>query len=389
MTLDSTELSNRLRNRYGIKWTKFDHGVIPMWIADMDFGASSAVQEAMRNAIGGFGLGYARQSLHDEVLESLSARYRRLFSTAIDPARSVLSTDVVQAIYIAIATLTEVSDKIIVQSPIYPPFIGAIGDLKREVVFNQLRETPDGFEFDMDHLEALCSDPGTPMMLLCNPHNPTGRVMTEAELDQVASIAARHNVIVVVDEIHAEIAYEPYTHVPFARAGALHGTENLLLTSASKAFNLAGLRCAVANFSSSELLERYNSVPFHMRGAVSNLGMVGTIAAWTDSDDWLDKVMSRLKANRHIISEFIAQNAPSLSYCEPQGTYLAWLDFRSVSTAEDPAEIIQRLGGVALSPGVNFGPGGQGHARLNFATSEANLNAGLERICATIPKFEQ
>ncbi len=385
LTADTSELQRRLPNRYGVKWTQFDSEVIPMWIADMDFGVGEAITEALCDAVGGFGLGYSRQSLYDGVIEALVKRYQTKFDTNLDPNLSLLSTDVVQAIYLALSTLSELGEKIVVQSPIYPPFIDAIRDLKREVLYNNLRETEVGFFPDMENLEVLCADQATRVLLLCNPHNPTGRVFTELELNEIAAIAARHHVVVVVDEIHAEIAYAPHRHLPFSKVAAKFGTEYILLTSASKAFNLAGLRCAVANFSSKRLLARYNSLPFHMRGAVSNLGMVGTIAAWNSGDSWLKGVMAQLGSNRTYISEFIAERCAGIGYHQPEGTYLAWLDFGKVTALDDPAERIGEVARVALSHGVTFGPGGTGRARLNFATSSANLQAGLERIAASLP----
>lgn len=379
----TAELRARLRNQIGVKWTRFDEDVIPMWIADMDFGTAEVVTEALHGAVDGFGLGYSRQSLYDGVLAAFSGRYRAKFHVDLDPSLGLLSTDVVQSVYIAILSMTAPGDGVVVQPPIYPPFTGAIKDTQRNVLHNRLLETPSGFQFDFDDLERLLAQPNTRMLLLCNPHNPTGRVLTAAELDAVAEMAARHHVVVVADEIHADIVYGDREHLAFASAAARFGTDHITLTSASKSHNLAGLRCAVAHFSSGALRASYETFPFHMRGAVSNLGMIGTIAAWERGQEWFAATLARLDANRHTIAEFAKSSG--IGYRMPEGTYLAWLDFSAFTDAADPSETLLARARVGLSDGPAFGPGGDGHARLNFATTPANLAEALGRVGAALP----
>ncbi len=377
------ELRARLRNEFGVKWTRYEEDVIPMWIADMDFGTAEPVTEALHGAVDGFGLGYSRQSLYDGVLDAFVHRYRTRFHVELDPGLALLATDVVQSVYIAIMSMTAPGDGVVVQPPIYPPFIGAIQDTQRSVLYNRLLETPSGFQFDFDDLERMLADPSTRMLLLCNPHNPTGRVMTAAELDAVAEMAARHHVLVVADEIHADIVYGDRPHLPFATAAARFGTDHITLTSASKSFNLAGLRCAVAHFSSSALRAGYETFPFHMRGAVSNLGMVGTIAAWEHGEEWFAGTLAQLGANRQAIAEFA--RTYGIGYRMPEGTYLAWLDFSGLTDNADVTEALLAKARVGLSDGPAFGPGGDGHARLNFATTSANLAEALGRIADALP----
>ncbi len=379
------ELRARLRNGIGLKWTRFDEDVIPMWIADMDFGTAEVITQALHRAIDGFGLGYSRQSLYDGVLAAFAGRYEGKFKVKLDPSLALLSTDVVQEVYVAISAMTAPGDGVVVQPPIYPPFIGAIRDTQRSVLYNRLLETPSGFQFDFDDLERLLSMPNTGMLLLCNPHNPTGRVMTAAELDAVAEMAARHRVVVVADEIHADIVYGERCHSSFAASAARFGTDHLILTSASKSFNLAGLRCAVAHFSSEALRAAYETFPFHMRGAVSNLGMVGTIAAWEHGDDWFAKTLAQLDRNRRAIAEFVTGEGAGIGYRAPEGTYLAWLDFSALTGDADPSVALLEHARVGLSDGPAFGPGGERHARLNFATSSANLSQALGRIAGALP----
>ena len=381
---DLSTVSKNLRNDYGIKWTKYDPDVIPMWVADMDYGIAPEIVHRLHRVIDGYGVGYARQELADAVLFSLVERYRILFATHLEASLMLLATDVVQAIYFAISTFSSPGDSVVVQSPIYPPFMTAINDLNRELSYNPLVETEDGYQLDLENLEALCSEPDTRILLLCNPHNPSGRVFGLHELTVIAEIAAKHRVLVISDEIHGEITFDSHTHIPFPLVAKEIGTSYILLTSASKAFNLAGLRCAVATFSDSNLRSEFEKTPFHLRGAVSNLGMAGTVAAWTCADAWQREVMEQLAENRSFITSYLAEQNTDIVYRKPEGTYLAWLDFTRLEGWEDPADILEKRARIALSPGDSFGPGGSGHARLNFATTPAVLRDALSRIVGSL-----
>ena len=378
------ELRNHLGRGIGVKWSYYPPDVIPMWIADMDFGIASEIRDHMCDLVENYGLGYSSQGLHDAVIREFENRYRQRYDVEVSSSNSVLATDVVQGIYFCISTMSSPGDHVVIQNPVYPPFMAAILDLKRQVTYNQLILNEDGYLIDFELLEKQLSDSRTKLMLFCNPQNPTGRVFTLDELSKVASLAAKYNVTVISDEIHADLTYAPNVHVPFAVAGVKSGCSFVILTSASKSFNLAGLKCAVVYFSDEATKAKYDSVPYHMRGAVSNLGMAGTIAAWTKADQWFNNTLERLSDNRELLNKALAE-IPDLITCEkPEGTFLAWLNFGQLSNKTDPAAILLTDAKVALSPGPDFGPGGTNFARLNFATTESNLNRALESIIHTV-----
>jgi cystathionine beta-lyase len=226
--------------------------------------------------------------------------------------------------------------------------------------------------------------PGAKLVLLCNPHNPTGRVLARAELDAVVEVAREHDLVIVSDEIHADLVYPGARHVPTALLGPEAEVCTVALLSASKAFNLAGLRCAVAVFGADALRRRFLGVPRHLRGGLGAPGLEATLAAWRHADPWLAQVLSLLEANRDFTAEFVARELPGVRHVPPQATYLAWLDCRALDLAPSPYEFFLREAKVALSDGRAFGPPGQGHVRLNFATSRAILTEALERMAKAL-----
>ncbi len=382
----SDVIRQRLTGGIGVKWNSYAPDIVPMWIADMDFGIASNVEDHLIDMIQNDTLGYNNQNLADRLLEAFILRYQEFFSCQLDPAKTVLATDVVQAIYLSIATMTAKGDKIVIQNPIYPPFMAAVTDLGREIAFNTMKSNPTGYQIDFGDLEDKMSDPRTTMMLLCNPHNPTGRVFTTLELATIAQLAAKYGVTVISDEIHSEITYDANAHIPFANVASSYGCNFVITTSASKTFNLAGLRCAVAAFSDDEVLKRYNSIPYHMRGAVSSLGMAGTYFAWTYGNDWKSRVLSVLGDNRRLLKEKLEPINELVSFFEPEGTYLAWLDFTNLKLEQDLTEWLLKDAHLALIPGPAFGPNGDNFARLNFGTTTSNLEFALDGLVTAVRK---
>jgi len=237
----------------------------------------------------------------------------------------------------------------------------------------------EGFEIDWQRLDDSIQD-DTRILLLCNPHNPTGRVFHRDELLKIAERAIRSNLVVVADEIHADLALDDARHIPFATLGPEIEARTVTLTSATKAFNIAGLRCAMMVFGSEALHARYRSGPRFIRGAISSLGMHATEAAWTDGGDWLATLVRYLKGNRGLIHAFLAESLPAVQFLPPQATYLAWLDCRELGLGDELWQAVLDEGRLALNDGREFGPGGEHCLRLNFATSRALLEDALERL---------
>jgi cystathionine beta-lyase len=225
------------------------------------------------------------------------------------------------------------------------------------------------------------------IVLLCNPHNPTGRAFTEGELRALADLAVEHDLVVVSDEIHADLVYPGRRHLPFASLGEEVAARTVTLTSTTKTFSIAGLRLAVAHFGSDELLHRYQSIPRFLLGGASAPGVVASLAAWREGDAWVDELVRYLDGNRRLVGDFVAEKLPAVSHRLPEATYLAWLDCRQLvadGITDNPAAFFLERAAVGLNDGADFGPGGAGFTRLNFATSRALLQRVLDRLASAL-----
>lgn len=376
--------SMRTTRSISAKWNRYPNDVIPAWIADMDFGVAPEITQRLIEIVSSKDLGYPIQDVQDELLNAFSDRYFEKYNTVLAPDLALVSTDVVQSILISILTLTNPGDGIIVQTPIYPPFLSSVESTGRSLCENKLIETQGGWEIDFQNLEELAKKESTRMLLLCSPHNPTGRVFLQDELVQIGQICSEYNVIVVADEIHCDLVYSPSFHIPFASLSPQWASNVITLNSAAKSFNLAGMRCSIAHFGSEELKKQYESFQFHLRGSISNLGMIGTTTAWKKGEHWLKEIVAQLQDNKNLISNYLSSNGSQIGYKAPEGTYLAWLDFRQTKAKESPYDYVLQHAKVALSPGQDFGSPGKGWARLNFATESDVLVEILDRITKSI-----
>jgi cystathionine beta-lyase len=377
------ELSiERLRARRGEKWATYPADVLPAWVADMDFPIAQPLQDYLAELRETTDLGYPINPTPAALPAVFARRMQERFGWSIDPQRVEVLTDVVQGLYISLWNLCEPGDGVLVQTPVYPPFLEAVEECRRIQVTNELVRGRERYEIDFDALRA--AGPRTRVLMLCHPQNPTGRAFTRAELAQLAQLALERDWLVVSDEIHADLVYPPAVHVPFAALGPEIARRTITLTSATKAFNIAGLRCAVAHFGSEQLQQRFNALPRHVRGGVESLGLHATQLAWTRCQPWLDAVLDYLAGNREQVAAFVRERLPGVRMLPPEATYLAWLDCRELGLASEPQRFFLDKGRVALSRGANFGQGGLGFVRLNFATSRAILAQVLERMAAAL-----
>ncbi len=381
MDLDALDIDS-LRQRRGEKWGLYPPDVLPAWVADMDFPVCEPIQRMLEQSVRVGDLGYPIEQTARDLPAIFAERAQRRFGMQVDAQRVEVLTDVVQGLYIGLATLSEPGDAAIVQTPVYPPFLHAVAECERRLVVNRLQAGGSGYTIDLDALRAGI-DRRTRLLLFCNPQNPTGRVFTRGELEALAEIVLEHDLIVLSDEIHADLVHPGARHIPLAALAAEVAARTITLTSASKAFNIAGLRCAVAAFGSAELQQRFNSIPRHLRGGLGILGLAATALAWTEGQPWLDEVLAHLDGNRRFVETFVRERLPQIGHVAPQATYLAWLDCRAVAT--DPYRFFLEEARVALSDGKAFGPGGDGFARLNFATSRPILTQILARLAAALP----
>lgn len=368
-----------LRARQSSKWTVYPPDVLPAWVADMDYALAPPIQAAIEARVTGQDLGYPKMYGASGLAEVFAARAAERHHWAVEPARVEFLSDVVQGLYLALLTLAEPGDGVLVQTPIYPPFLHAVAETGRRLVDCPLVQGRDGFEVDFAALDAAC-DEGVKVLMLCHPHNPSGRAFTREELEDFAVLVRRRDLLVVSDEIHADLMLDERPHIPFASLGEDIAARTLTLTSASKAFNIAGLCLATAVFGSQALQARFARLPGHVRGGRSTLGMAAAHAAWTAGEPWLDAVKRQLRANRDRVAAFVAERWPGVRHWAPEATYLSWLDCRALALGEEPYRFFLREARVALSDGPTFGTPGVGCTRLNFATSPAILEEILARM---------
>jgi cysteine-S-conjugate beta-lyase len=374
-----------MRARRGIKWRRYGDEVLPASIADMDFAVAEPVQRAIRSLVDQHDYGYAHREGHDRVESAFADRMRARFGWDAGHERTVLISDVLQGIAAAILAFSEPGDGVVVQTPIYPPFLSGIDGTGRRRVLNPLVDSRVRLLVDADGLRGVVDD-RTRILLLCNPHNPSGRAFEREELAAIGSIAVERDLVIVSDEIHCDLVYPGGRHIPTGSLGQEIAARTVTLNSATKGFNIAGLRCAVMHFGSEELLAGFRkAIPERLLGGVSAIGIDATIAAWREGQPWLDGVMERLLANRDRLAAWVADAMPAVQFYRPEATYLAWLDCSQLALpAASPQEFFLEEAGVALGLGSDFGPGAESFVRLNFATSAPILEEVLERMAGAV-----
>ena len=373
---------DELRARRGGKWNKYPSDVLPAFVADMDFKVAPAVQAAIKHFIDTQDYGYGQMTDTEPLFEAFADWMARRHNWRPDPTLTHATTSVVQGILSTLVAYSEPGDRVIVQTPIYPPFLRFTAESGRRVVENPLVHEGGRSVVDAEGLERVASQ--ATMILLCSPHNPTGRVLTRTELESIATIAAAHNLTIVSDEIHADLVYPGARHIPMETIGRA-AERTVTLTSATKGFNIAGLRASIAHFGSPALKERYDRKhPAHLLGGPNRIGVAATIAAWCEAEEWLNSVMHYLDGNRRRVAEWAAE--ADIGHESPESTYLAWLDCRRLDlpAGVTPQQHFLEHAKVALSDGVEFGEAGAGYVRLNFATSAKILEEILSRLSGAL-----
>lgn len=378
------ELSaSELRARSGKKWATYPADVYPAWVADMDYLTAEPVRQAIRNMAddANFCYSLAPLSVGDAFAERMHDRY----AWEVRPDRTVLVADLVQAVTACLLAYSRPDDGVLVTSPTYPPLTNAITSTGRRIVDVALVEEHHGYVLDLQAVRETLARERVRVLLLCNPHNPTGRVLTRAELAGLAAAASDAGVTVVADEIHCDLVYPGFDHVPYATTHPGAPAQTVSLYSATKSFNLGGLRCGLLHFGSQRLLDIFHRTnPERLLGRVNSFGAVATIAAWRHGQPWMDSLMTRLRANRQRVADWAAQR-PGVTMHEPEGTYFVWLNLADVVEPHEPAgEFLLREARVALSPGEEFGRQYAGSVRLNFATSTTILDEILARLDSAI-----
>ncbi|MEV8022392.1 MalY/PatB family protein [Streptomyces sp. NPDC086554] len=370
----------QLRRRTSMKWRTYPDDVLPLWVAEMDVPLAEPVAEAITDAVAIGDTGYPAGTAYAEALAEFARK--RWGWDGLSVERTAIVPDVMLGIVEILKLASKPGDPVIVNCPVYPPFYQFVGNLDRPVV-----EAPLGPNLRIDFaaledvFQRAARGANRPVYLLCSPHNPTGTVHTVAELTRVAHLAREHGVRVVVDEIHGPIVAANASFVPFL---SVPGAENgLSLMSASKAWNLAGLKAALA-IAGPEAADDLARIPEEVSHGPSHLGIIAHTAALRDGGNWLDALLVGLDDNRRLLAALLAEHLPAIGYTPAQGTFLAWLDCRNLGLDGDPAEAFLQRGRVALNSGRAFGTGGEGFVRLNLATSPAVITEAVRRMASAV-----
>ncbi|MER6244807.1 MalY/PatB family protein [Streptomyces griseorubiginosus] len=370
----------RLRRRTSMKWRTYPEDVLPLWVAEMDVPLAEPVVRAVREAMELGDTGYPAGTAYAEALAAFAAERWAWEGPAVE--RTAIVPDVMMGIVEMLKLVSGPGDPVVVNSPVYPPFFPFVENMGRKVV-----EAPLGADgrLDLGVLEdtfgRLSAGAGRPAYLLCSPQNPTGAVHTADELAAVAALARTYGIRVVVDEIHAPLTAPGANFVPYL---SVPGAENgLSLLSASKAWNLAGLKAAVA-VAGPEAADDLARLPEEVGHGPSHVGVLAHTAALREGGAWLDALLRGLDDNRRLLSGLLAEHLPAVRYTPGQATYLAWLDCRALGLGGDPAEVFLERGRVALNSGIPFGTGGEGFVRLNLATSPELITEAVRRMASAL-----
>jgi cystathionine beta-lyase len=376
---------DRLRLRKSFKWRTYPDDVLPSFVAEMDFDLAQPIKDAVTDALALSDCGYPHKgALGDAFAAFATAR----LGWSPDPELVFPAPDVMTGIAEALLALTRPGSKIVINPPVYPPFFFRLSLMGRELAPAPLSRdhsaghNTGGYDLDLEVLDRVLSGDDVGAYLLCSPHNPLGRVWSRDQLMAVADLCARHDTTLLVDEIHAPLVLPGARQVPFLSLDHPMTERAIVFTSASKAWNIPGLKCGMAVAGSPAtaaiLHERWEAL------LAGHLGILATIAAFTSGLPWLDALLAQLDENRALLSRVLAEHLPQVGYVPPEASFLAWLDCRALGLGEDPAATFLERGAVALSPGPDFGEPGRGHARLNLGTSPALITEAVRRMAAAV-----
>lgn len=369
----------QLRTRTSAKWTMFPPDVLPAWVAEMDFPLDPVVQTALLDAIKNNDCGYANGT-GGGVGAAFAGFAKERYGWTLDPAGVFVIPDVLVGISELMKTLCKPGDSIVVNSPVYPPFYRVVGETERVIEDVPLLRQADGsWKLDLEGLERAFKG-GAKAYLLCSPHNPLGIVFDGLTLACIAELAREHGVLVISDEIHAPLTMAGSTFVPFLPIADMVDCDAIALASASKAWNLPGLKCAVAVAHSERMRKKLKLMRPELPWAAGNLGVVASLAAFTHGLPWLDQLLVQLDKNRKLLTQLLAAELPLVTYLEPQASYLAWLDCTALDLGPDPVGVFLEKGRVALTRGKDFGPASASFVRLNMGTSPAILTEIVHRM---------
>ncbi len=409
---------DRLRERTSVKWRMYPDDVLPLFVAEMDYPLAPVVARAMIERIEASDTGYIAGPA------DLGAAYAgfaaRTWGWTVDPSSLRTAPDVSVAIVETLRRAIEPGDLVVITPPVYPPFFDLVAEAGGALVEVPLLEVPllevpsldapstdvssagsreivsrapssrepgvdAPWSLDLDGIERAFAQ-GARAMLLCHPHNPLGLVHSREQLVELAELADRYGATIVSDEIHAPLVHRGVAFSPFLSVSDAARRRGVCVTSASKAWNLAGVKCAIIVAASEPMLALVDSMPVEVGFRTSILGLHASIAAFDSGVEWLDAAIAAIESNRDLLGTLLAEHLPRVGYRPPAAGYLAWLDFRDAGWGDDPSIRALEVGRVALNPGPTFGAQGRAHVRLNLACSPAVLTEAIERLAAAAPR---
>lgn len=379
MIYDFDEVIDR-RKSESTKWHRYGPDVLPLWVADMDFICPEPVLRALQERVAHGVFGYPE--VMPSLSEIVSQRLKRLYDWQVEPEDLVFMPGVVRGFHLGCHAVVNQDEAVLVQTPVYPPIFRAAkttGILHQEMALNL---NADGsYGLDIDLFERAFTDQ-TRLFILCNPHNPVGKVYCQDDLERMAAVCLRHQVIICSDEIHAELLFSGQRHIPIAALDPEIAQHTITLIAPSKTFNIAGLDCSLAVIQNPELRQKYLAARKGLMSGVNALGLTAALAAYQYGDDWLQQVLHYMENNRDYLYKFVKNELEGVQMAKPEGTYLAWLDCRQAGdrVSANPHKFYLEHGRVALNDGLDFGSTGAGFVRLNFACPRQTLTSALSAM---------
>lgn len=383
MQYNFDQIINR-RGTDSFKWKKYGDDVLPLWVADMDFLSAGPIRRALRERAEQGIYGYTRPSA--ELYEKIEERLLRLYNWEVRKEEIFFIPSIVTGLNASINAYVKPGDAVMVQPPVYHHFVKDPILRGRALVDPPLVANGDTYEIDYRAFERAIT-PGTRLFILCNPHNPVGRVFTAHELEKLAEICLRHGLIICADEIHCDLLYPGYCHTPIATLNPEIAASTITLMAPSKTFNMPGLGCgfAIIKDPSLQKIWEYTTLNLIPRGNV--MGFTAALAAFTNGQEWLDQVLVYLRENRDFLARYVRDHLPGIGMAKIEGTYLAWLNCRRAGIPGNTFEFFLEKAKVALNDGVEFGRGGEGFVRLNFACPRKILKEALDRMAEAVKKI--
>lgn len=360
--------------------------ILPLWVADMDFRSPDSVVEALKKAVDHGIFGYSRAD--ESYFDAVAAWYQKRHHLTLQPEWMTCTPGIVFALSIAVRAFTQEGDAVLIQPPVYHPFSRAILRNKRTLVENPLVLKDGHYEMDLEELEQKVLDEHVKLMILCNPHNPVGRVWTREELTALADICLRHHVYVISDEIHGDFVWQGHEQTPYASISEEACLHSMMCTAPSKTFNLAGMATSNLFIPDPEMRRKFRSELLDVgQENMNRLGLFACRAAYEGGGEWLDQLIGNLAGNLALVRDFCKNRVPQIQLVEPEGTYLAWLDCRELGMTDDELmAFFSNEAKVWLDPGTHSGEQGSGFMRFNLGSSRSVIAQALDQIEAAWKK---